>query len=1236
VAVDAGRGAASGSEGGMTTLWAVFTFELREQARHRGNYFFFGILFALGLLVTVVAGSDAQAWINEQMHNDAPVLANGPFLVRSVTLLLLILGLLGLSGALFGRSATRDADCNFYPLLATSGVREWQYVLGRLLATWLVALVILAGIDLGLLAGLALPWINPAYVGPLQWRAYVAPYLLHVAPYTIILGAIYFTVGLLGRRTLWVYLTALALLIAEVKFQWLEPLRGQPLPTKYWTPAEWNYLLVPVTGQEILNRLLWLGLIVVGLAVFMRWFRFSRPALSLPILLRRGAGRERPVAMSVASRTRLGLAPPARLQSGPWARIGQLWEQTRFELRPLVANRWLLIVLATGIGLSIFSTVQGLDESYGVPEWPTTARILANTALFMMVLAPFLAFFLGESVWRERDSRIAELVDAAPTPSWVFYGGKLLAAVLLSAFALGTLLVAAVVAQTALGYYHYELSLYATRLFTMDLVQLVLLLVPVLLIHVLVSNKYVGHFLSLMLLAVLLTVPSLPPGLVPHPDLWVYAFRPDPPYSDLNGYGHFLGPVRLYQLYWAIGAVLLLALANLGWPRGRETALQPRLRVAAQRLRGPLRQGLLIGLVAFVALSGVLYYHTEVLYATAARREPATPESDAARQALVDYLDRYAALADAQPMLTDVYGEFDLFPAERRLEARVRYTLQNQTDRPITDVLLNDGAQPGLSEVRLGALTVPTELHQVLQRRVYHFQLPEPLAPGATVEASFVYRRLPLPGFTAGENDLELVHNGTVLPSDAFLPEVGYLGYLRNLLRERADEETGSGGHSHRHGRHGEIEAQARPDDDPNEARRWSALGIGGRRVGFAGVISTDADQTALLPGSLQREWSVGQRRYFEYRADAPITLMFFVLSGRYAVQRAQHGDVTLEVYYHPEHAFNVDRLLQGMRESLDYMSASFGPYPYRHLRIVDAPDQLAAAISTPGTLIFASPMGLASRLPQDRPGVVDFPLYITAHETAHQWWAHQVNPARADGAYLVAETLSQYSALVVMERVHGPASVRSFLKYELEGYLSGRGSRDVPLARTAGSQHQHVYYGKGSVVMYALRDYLGEEVVNDALARFLHDYREGPPYALASDLLDYLRAATPPDQQYLLADLLDTVTLWNNQALTATATARADGGYDVTMTVRAHKARFDSAGHETPLEMNDLIDIGVLDAHGSFIYLAKHPIQSGENTVTVSVDREPAKAGIDPMYKLIDRQTGDNVVAVERSDTRR
>jgi len=42
--------------------------------------------------------------------------------------------------------------------------------------------------------------------------------------------------------------------------------------------------------------------------------------------------------------------------------------------------------------------------------------------------------------------------------------------------------------------------------------------------------------------------------------------------------------------------------------------------------------------------------------------------------------------------------------------------------------------------------------------------------------------------------------------------------------------------------------------------------------------------------------------------------------------------------------------------------------------------------------------------------------------------------------------------------------------------------------------------------------------------------------------------------------------------------------------------------------------------------------LRSGENRFTLEVAGEPARAGIDPLNKLIDRDAGDNLVDVNRS----
>ena len=39
----------------------------------------------------------------------------------------------------------------------------------------------------------------------------------------------------------------------------------------------------------------------------------------------------------------------------------------------------------------------------------------------------------------------------------------------------------------------------------------------------------------------------------------------------------------------------------------------------------------------------------------------------------------------------------------------------------------------------------------------------------------------------------------------------------------------------------------------------------------------------------------------------------------------------------------------------------------------------------------------------------------------------------------MLSETLSQYSALMVMKKLYGPDKIRRFLKYELDNYLSSR-----------------------------------------------------------------------------------------------------------------------------------------------------------------------------------------------------
>ena len=153
----------------------------------------------------------------------------------------------------------------------------------------------------------------------------------------------------------------------------------------------------------------------------------------------------------------------------------------------------------------------------------------------------------------------------------------------------------------------------------------------------------------------------------------------------------------------------------------------------------------------------------------------------------------------------------------------------------------------------------------------------------------------------------------------------------------------------------------------------------------------------------------------------------------------------------------------------------------------------------------------------------------------AHQWWAHQVIGANMQGATLLSETLAQYSALMTMEKEYGRDAMRKFMQYEMDNYLRSRGTellKERPLLRVEASQG-YIHYRKGSVVMYYLREMIGEDAVNRALRKVLNQYRyKNPPYPTSYALMDALKEQTTPELQYLLQDLFYDITLFSDRAI--------------------------------------------------------------------------------------------------------
>jgi ABC-2 type transport system permease protein len=232
----------------------------------------------------------------------------------------------------------------------------------------------------------------------------------------------------------------------------------------------------------------------------------------------------------------------------------------------------------------------------------------------------------------------------------------------------------------------------------------------------------------------------------------------------------------------------------------------------------------------------------------------------------------------------------------------------------------------------------------------------------------------------------------------------------------------------------------------------------------------------------------------------------------------------------------------------------------------------------------------------------------------------------------VLSESLAEYTALMTMKQSFGPARMRRFLRYDLEQYLMGRAEehrRELPLAQN--ENQAYIHYHKGSLAMYLLQDLLGEDTVDDVLRGLLKDYAfRGPPYATVSTLVQRLRAVAPPDKAYLIDDLFESIVLYENHTDSALARRRPDGKYEVTIRATAGKVRAGERGEEKEAPLRDYIEFGVDDADGNPLARERRLVDRRLQTVTLVVAGRPARAGIDPDNKLIDRKPTDNMMPVD------
>jgi ABC-2 type transport system permease protein len=1190
-------------------MWKFIKAEWNYWLKAPMTWIFFGIV------TLMVFGAVSSEYINiggavGSVHKNAPHVIQTYYGVMSLVCLLM-------TTAFMNATANRDFQHDMYQLVFTSPIRKRDYFFGKFIGAYTVALIPLLGVSVGALLGSVMPWVEPERYGPFFWNGHLLGLFGFAIPNVFIMGVLLFSLAILFRSNIVSFVGAMLMLVLyvlsstftrDIRKEWvaniLDPFgfRPESIASKYATVSEKNLHATPIEGPFLYNRLLWIGIGLVLLLVLYSRFSFSARKVK--------AKKEK------AGKPDKFYIPSGRVLVPDMANrfsLSTFISLTWFEIKAVVRNPTFIIITIIGL-INLVTDLTNFNGGYGDAEYPVTYLVTqAIQGSFYIFIIAIITFYSGVLVWKERDAKINEIQDASAVRTGMLFSSKLIAMQVTIALVLALTIVVGIISQACYGYFRFDIGMYVKAVLVLDMLKFSYLIVLALLFHYLINNRYVAYF---AFVAFIIVNSFLWSGLQIRSNMVQYASLPSEVYSDFYGYAPYSKGLMWFNIYWGLVALIISFIVFAFYTRGRENGFRYRWVQAGKGL-GRNMGAISLLIVAFLACSGFVYYNTQIKnkYQNAKQQDLSS----------IDYEKQFKKYEHkAQPRYYRVSYNIDLHPQERMVAGTIDAWAHNVSNEPISELYLTMPVAMDSMKVTIPNSTVKL-YDEKLKFRILGLQ--QPLMPGDSLHIVFSFRK-ENPGFENEVSFEQLNQNGTFFHSTDILPVIGY---DRNY--EMSDKND-------------RIKYKMRPrermpklDENNMVARANNYISSDADWMNVHTQISTDTDQVAIAPGSPGREWVENGRRYFTYDLDKASLNFCSFLSARYKVAKTTWNGIDIRVYYNEDHAVNVPNMLKSVQRSLQYYTTNFGPYYHKQCRIVEFPRYASFAQAFPGTMPYSESIGFITDLRDVTKDDIDFVFYVVAHEMAHQYWAHQLIGPMMQGSEMMSEGFAQYSALMVMEKEYGKDKMKKFLKYEMNDYLRGRGGEleaERPIIRTEGEQYIH--YNKMSVVMYYLKEMIGEDKVNGALRSLIDSFAyKNPPYPTSLSALRALKAATPDSLQYLISDMFEHITVFSNRVMSAESKKVADG-YEVTIHTSSEKFSCDSLGKETTVPVNDYIDVGVFlqpgsghkDALGKPLVMERVKVNKKENTYTFTVKEKPYEVGIDPYNYLIDRVPDDNVKRVD------
>ena len=1181
-------------------LASIVRFEILYNAQKAYTYIFFGLLVFQGVWYTM---GDSNLVANNNILLNAPAI-NYKNLACMGMLLFAVTAIVS-AGAL-----ARDLEFGVAHILYPAIIHEKRYFCGKYIGVLLVNLAVVLGYPLGMLIFPFLGTGAPEQFGPAPLGQLVHGFFLLTMPNLVFLVAFSVFLVVMFRKAAAAYIGVLMILICfliaisvrnESSFvlivELLDPFGYCSVKhiTDKMDMLELNTAYLPVSTALLWNRMIWGAVSILLFGVSFLKFKFKPFVAQTAKKLRR---HKEPVCLAQEEpvRKKGGNAVPVPeygLQTCLMKSVGFAWLEIKSLFRSPIFSFIMITLFLMFLGYNfLWTSAQYLTTSH----LPLTSVMTYPRISMMIVIALMLLILSGEFLFKDRSSGVWQLIDAMPTPSWVFILSRWLTMGIL-AFCIASLIFAAgLVSQLAMGFTDIEWGLYIHDLYGSRFGWLTALQIICLAFFcgALFNSRLKGHIFSIgIFLFITISVDyqlieQLRFGFPFVPAL----FGPERHnYSEMNGYGVLDAGLFWYAGAWTALSALFFLLTLLLWNRGVDRGLKERWPVIRQTLHTSSGRVLVVAMVFCLFLFGCFQYGIhDNLIRKAGYRTEAQKEAAAAA-----YEKKYTCYRDTPwPKITNLDLTLDLFPAKRQAAYTALLELENKTDQPMDTLHLDWAQKLTVAQLysnghSLEKLAADSEFRHAIYR------LHPALAPGNTmglnIKATIGYK-----GFHQSDFQGDLTYNGSVLGTD-FLPFFGY-DRSRELDENRERLRQGLGLLNSR---------MDRVDNLFSRSNRFES--VQSDNLTWNMVISTDSDQTVIGPGERVTDWQERGRNYARFRSEYPGSIDFQIISARLVTKKFDCEGVSCRLFHDPRHTYNLPVFEDAMQKAISWLSGKLGPYPYSVAQVVEKPFYDTDFITFANVTAISEAHGWTADIQKDQDGQY---VYLTmARELARQWILSSLKAADVQGAELLTQSIAQYYAFRFMDETWGHAQTGKWLAKAYKDYEKDRaeeaiGEKPLILVDRAG----YLSKEKGGLALYALARRMGPERFDRWLGKWIMYARQKAKFLISADFYNDLKNFVPAGLHPFARDWFERRIQYR---LSLDDVQITDGKLALTISAAKMESRDEKGLMEKSFAAP--LEVGVADESGSVKEVWTIMIRPGQNSYVLGRNLSSATVFLDPNY---------------------